>query len=990
MFRLSSPKDETNPPTNQALSRNKRSVRTLDERFIRILKIFKWGPDAEKALEVLMLKVDHRLVREVLKIDIEINVKIQFFKWAGKRRNFEHDSTTYMALIHCLDEAGLVGEMWKTIQDMVRSTCLMGPADLSEIVKILGKAKMVNKALSIFYHIKGRKCKPTASTYNSIILMLMQEGHHEKVHELYNEMCNESNCFPNTVTYSALISAFGKLGRDDSAIRLSDEMRENGLHPTEKIYTTLLGIHFKLGRVEKALGLFQEMKDKGCLPTVYTYTELIKGLGKAGRVEEGYSMFLNMLKEGCKPDVVVINNVINFLGRAGRLADALKLFEQMESLHCTPNVVTYNTVIKSLFENKAPTSEASSWFDRMRTNGVVPSSFTYSILIDGFCKTNRVEKALLLLEEMDEKGFPPCPAAYCSLINTLGKAKRYEAANELFQELRENCGSSTARVYAVMIKHFGKCGRLTEALDLFNEMKKLGSSPDVYAYNALMSGMVRAGMIDEAHSLLRTMEENGCSPDINSHNIILNGLARTGGPQRAIEMFAKMKHSNIKPDAVSYNTVLGCLSRAGIVKEDLVYWRSVAVSNTLLSPSQTARHTVMLRKSDRSHYANLDMGNVITHPAASKSYRSSVHQRRHEISSSFGGTLNLYSVGSSTKVLSNSASVFRTPTPLEFRVFSFPSNPSAFRSSESSPSQKGPQERWDCTEVGLGMINSLMDENERCDHQVFNSPKSKNIIFGTQLKINFPKEASSSHFYTSLNSSVEANQPLPGNNMILPQYFCGSYVVNSLDHVPFDDLSSYLVDSIRINSSSLTEESSLVSKTNGTNHTIPDSLITLSDHDEMENSSVNSPSFVSSTNGTNHTIPGSLSLSELELSEEYTRIVSYGPDQKITHIFGDSILEYVHPIEKKKMVISESSQMANNPQSSTSSYPFDDEFLIFCYTCKKILEKGKDIYIYRGDRSFCSYECRFEEILAEQIQKNVKKSSKSNPISSNQEVVFLI
>ncbi|KAF5453156.1 hypothetical protein F2P56_028083 [Juglans regia] len=568
MFCLHSPKDEMQSlPMKGKLSRKDTSVRTLDERFIRILKIFKWGPDAEKALEVLKLKLDHRLVREVLKIDVEVSVKIQFFKWAAKRRNFEHDSTTYMALVNCLDEAGLVGELWKTIQEMVRSTCTIGPAELSEIVKILGKAKMVNRALSVFYQIKGRKCKPTANTYNSMILMLMQEGHYEKVHELYNEMSNEVNCFPDTVTYTALISAFGKLGREDSSIRLFDEMKENGLQPSAKIYTTLLGIYFKLGRVDRALSLIQEMKEKACALTVFTYTELIKGLGKTGRIEEAYSIYIDMLREGCKPDVVLINNLINILGRAGRVQDALKIFNEMESLQCKPNVVTYNTVLKALFESKAPASETSSWLEKMKAKGVAPSSFTYSILIDGFCKTNRVEKALLLLEEMDEKGFPPCPAAYCSLINSLGKAKRYEAANELFQELKENCGFSSARVYAVMIKHFGKCGRLTEAIDLFNEMKKLGCNPDVYAYNALMSGMVRAGMIDEAHSLLRTMVENGCIPDINSHNIILNGLARTGGPKRAVEMFTQMKHSKIKPDAVSYNTLLGCLSRSGMFEE---------------------------------------------------------------------------------------------------------------------------------------------------------------------------------------------------------------------------------------------------------------------------------------------------------------------------------------------------------------------------------------------------------------------------------------
>ncbi|VFR02593.1 unnamed protein product [Cuscuta campestris] len=585
MFQLSTPKGDTiGSVSNRTSSRRNGPARALDERFIKILKIFKWGPDAEKALEVLQLKVDRQLVHEVLKIDVEVGSKIAFFKWAGKRRNFEHDSATYLSLIHCLEEAGLTGELWRTVQQMVKGTCLISPSDLSEIVRVLGRAKMVNKALVAFYQIKGRKCKPTATTYNAVILMLMQEGQHQMVHEIYKEMCHEGNCFPDSVTYTALISALTKLGQDDSALRLFDEMKESGLHPTVKIYTTLLGVYFKKNRAEEALGLVDEMKGNGCAPTVYTYTELIKGLGKAGRTEEAYSIFLNVLREdNVKPDVVLVNNVINILAKAGRHDDALKLFEEMESsLNCVPNVVTYNTVIKSLFQSKSHVPEALSWFERMKACNIAPSSFTYSIFIDGYCKTNRVEKALMLLEEMDEKGFPPCPAAYCSLINTLGKAKRYEAANELFKELKESCGSSSSRVYAVMIKHFGKCGRLTEAIDLFEEMRRLGCDPDVYACNALMSGLVRACLVDEAYSLFRRMVENGrVRPDINSYNIILNGLAKSGsGSTRpAVDMFVKMKESgDVKPDAVSYNTVLGCLSRAGMFEEAARLMKEMSVN----------------------------------------------------------------------------------------------------------------------------------------------------------------------------------------------------------------------------------------------------------------------------------------------------------------------------------------------------------------------------------------------------------------------------
>ncbi|KAL9689849.1 hypothetical protein QQ045_010240 [Rhodiola kirilowii] len=191
MFRLPGPRDEIQTfPRNQKVSRNSGSGRILDERFIRILKIFKWGPDAERAVEVLKLKVDHALVCKVLSVDVEVNAKVQFFKWAWKRRNFEHDTTTYMALIQCLDEAKHVDEMLRMIQEMLRSNCVIEPGECSDIVRILGRAKMVNKAISVFYQIKNRKCKgkPTVSTYNSIFFMLMQEGHYEKIHELYTGM----------------------------------------------------------------------------------------------------------------------------------------------------------------------------------------------------------------------------------------------------------------------------------------------------------------------------------------------------------------------------------------------------------------------------------------------------------------------------------------------------------------------------------------------------------------------------------------------------------------------------------------------------------------------------------------------------------------------------------------------------------------------------------------------------------------------------------
>ena len=73
---------------------------------------------------------------------------------------------------------------------------------------------------------------------------------------------------------------------------------------------------------------------------------------------------------------------------------------------------------------------------------------------------------------------------------------------------------------------------------------------------------------------------------------------------------------------------------------------------------------------------------------------------------------------------------------------------------------------------------------------------------------------------------------------------------------------------------------------------------------------------------------GVLSLSQMELSEEYTRVISHGPNPRTTHIFNNCIVESYCSLPKK-------------------SQPSSGNFLSFCYTCKKHLDQTKDIFIYR-------------------------------------------
>lgn len=139
---------------------------------------------------------------------------------------------------------------------------------------------------------------------------------------------------------------------------------------------------------------------------------------------------------------------------------------------------------------------------------------------------------------------------------------------------------------------------------------------------------------------------------------------------------------------------------------------------------------------------------------------------------------------------------------------------------------------------------------------------------------------------------------------------------------------------------------------------------------------------------------GSVSASEIEQSEDYTRIIARGPNPKTTHIFGDCILE-------PRTVGCGDSKAVESGEGGAGCYfvvkraaPGAGDFLSSCFACKKKLE-GNDIYIYRGEKAFCSANCRDQEIqLEEEAENNTSSgspgsSSSSSSSSSSNDDIFM-
>ncbi|KAH9616470.1 hypothetical protein KSS87_014964 [Heliosperma pusillum] len=80
-------------------------------------------------------------------------------------------------------------------------------------------------------------------------------------------------------------------------------------------------------------------------------------------------------------------------------------------------------------------------------------------------------------------------------------------------------------------------------------------------------------------------------------------------------------------------------------------------------------------------------------------------------------------------------------------------------------------------------------------------------------------------------------------------------------------------------------------------------------------------------------------------------------------------------INKATTILMNNVTMTNKPQShrsgqsaqfstiTTTTTTTTENFLDCCFLCRKELLLGKDVYMYKGDRGFCSIECRSKQIL---------------------------
>ncbi|KAF3456080.1 hypothetical protein FNV43_RR00723 [Rhamnella rubrinervis] len=116
----------------------------------------------------------------------------------------------------------------------------------------------------------------------------------------------------------------------------------------------------------------------------------------------------------------------------GDMNDALRIKERMVEYCCLCTNVTVNILING-FCKECRIEKALGFLQEMANEGFRPDWFTYTTLVNGLCKTGHVKHALEIMDVMLQEGFDPDTFTCNSLI--FGLRKLGEVKDAIFKLL---------------------------------------------------------------------------------------------------------------------------------------------------------------------------------------------------------------------------------------------------------------------------------------------------------------------------------------------------------------------------------------------------------------------------------------------------------------------------------------------------------------------------------------------------------------------------
>ncbi|XP_038699350.1 pentatricopeptide repeat-containing protein At5g57250, mitochondrial [Tripterygium wilfordii] len=357
-------------------------------------------------------------------------------------------------------------------------------------------------------------------SYTMLIDRFSKEGIVEKTFGVLKKMVNDG-LKPSLVTYTAIVLGFCRKGKLDEAFDVFKRVKDLGIEVDEFMYATLVDGLCTRGEFDSVFHLLEEMEEKGINPSVVTYNTLINGLCKFGRTSEAGEMSKNI-----PGDIITYSTLLHGYIEEENISGIMEIKLRLEDAGVGMDIILCNILLKALFMIGA-VEDAYALFKEMPGMNLVPNPVTYCTMIDGSCKTGRIDKALEIFDEFRRTSISSV-ACYNSIINGLCKKDMVDLATKVYFELKEKGLTLDAGICMMLIKAIFRKESAEGVLHFVYGVEHL--EPDIYGYifNNAISFLCKKKFPLAASEVYVLIKRKGSIVTCKSYYAILKGLIGCG------------------------------------------------------------------------------------------------------------------------------------------------------------------------------------------------------------------------------------------------------------------------------------------------------------------------------------------------------------------------------------------------------------------------------------------------------------------------------
>jgi len=422
-------------------------------------------------------------------------------------------------------------------------------------------------------------------SWNTRLASCAKNGRYEEAIRLFQQMQQEG-IIPDTFTFVRVLNACAGLQALEEGRRIHTWIIQSCCESNVFVGSSLVDMYAKCGSIEDAQKVFDRMPTRN----VVSWNAMILGYVKCGQGQKALELYRQMQSSGVQPDSVTFVGLLNACASAVALEEGRGVHEQIIQSGCESEVYVGSSLV-DMYAKCGSIEDAQKVFDRMPIRNVV----SWNAIILGHVKCGQGWKALALSHQMQQEGVEPDPVTFLALLNACASVGTLDEGRRVEEQIIQSSCKFDVFVGNSLVDMYAKCGSIDDALRVFNNM----STRNVVAWSSMILGHVKCGQGQQALALYQQMQLEGVQPNPVTFVGVLNACASVVALEEGRNAHEQIIQSGFESDAFVGSSLVDMYAKCGSIEDaqsvfikmsirDVVAWTAMILGHVKCGQGQKA------------------------------------------------------------------------------------------------------------------------------------------------------------------------------------------------------------------------------------------------------------------------------------------------------------------------------------------------------------------------------------------------------------------